>query len=137
MKIPLPKRVPRTDIDMVPMINVAFLLLIFFLMLGRFGPPDILGVDPPQATRAAPASGVEADVLLLARDGRMALGREPVELRDLAMRAAAWQTGHPGEALRVKADASAEAAVLVERLEILRDAGVAEVRLLTRPSDRP
>ncbi len=122
---------------MVPMINVAFLLLTFFLLLGRFGRPDILGVDPPRATRAAPASVGEADVLLLARDGRMALGREPIESRDLAMRAAAWQAEHPGEALRVKADAAAEAVDLVERLEILRDAGVAEVRLLTRPSDRP
>lgn len=136
MNIPSSKRVPRTDADMVPMINVAFLLLIFFLLLGRFGRPDVLGVNPPRATQAATAGGEEADVLLLAKDGRMALGRERIEQDDLAARARAWQAQHPGEALRVKADAAADAVELVALLEILREAGLLEVRLLTRPSDR-
>lgn len=137
MKIPSPQRVPRTDVDMVPMINVAFLLLTFFLLLGRFGHADILAVDPPRTAQAASAAVGEADVLLLDRDGRMALGRERIELRDLAARATAWQLAHPGAALRVKADAAADAVNLLECLEILRDAGIAEVRLLTRPADRP
>lgn len=133
MKIPAPKRVPRTDVDMVPMINFAFLLLIFFLLIGRFGPLDVFAVQPPRADAPPMLGEVEAESLLIGKDGRIALGREPLARSDLAARAARWSAAHPGEALQVKADAEADAAALVDLLEVLRDAGVGEVRLLTRP----
>ena len=133
MKIPQPARRPRTDVDMVPMINFAFLLLIFFMLVGRFGPLDAFAVDPPRAD-APPVEGeADADLLLIGKDGRIAFGRERIDRADVGTHAANWQVAHPGQALQVKADADADAAELVDLLAVLRDAGVGEIRLLTRP----
>lgn len=134
MKIVLPRRRARSDIDMVPMINFAFLLLIFFLMVGRFGPQDLFDVTPPRAAGASSESDANAGSLLVRADGALALGRTRVEPSELHLRVTAWRQSHPEEPLQVKADAGADAAHLVELLQQLRAAGVTEVRLLTRPA---
>lgn len=133
MKIPLPQRRSRTDIDMVPMINFAFLLLIFFLLVGRFGPQDVFKVTPPRTamTSVEPAAG--DPVLLFAADGALAFGGSRVEAAALPAALRAWRASHPQQALSLKADADADASRLVDLLELLRSAGVSEVRLLTRP----
>lgn len=132
MRLPAPRRQPRTDVDMVPMINFAFLLLIFFMLVGRFGPLDLFPVTPPRAA-AGPVEGEgEVEVLLLGADGALGFGRERIGASDLPDRIGRWQLAHPKQALLLKADAGADAARLVELLETLRAAGVAEVRLMTR-----
>lgn len=45
-----PKRRPRAE-SIVPMINVVFLLLIFFLMTAQIAPPDPFEVAPPNCAR--------------------------------------------------------------------------------------
>lgn len=132
MKIPTRVRTPRTDVDMVPMINFAFLLLIFFLLIGRFGPLDAFAVLSPRADAPAVAGEATPDQLLVGKDGRLALGQQRLEAAELGPRAAAWQAAHPAEPLYLKADAEFDAAQLVVLLETLREAGVSEVRLLTR-----
>lgn len=134
MNVPTPRRRPRTDVDMVPMINFAFLLLIFFMLVGRFGPLDPFPVAPPRAAAGPVEIAPETEVLLLGADGALAFGRERIGASGLAARAIRWKLAHPAQALPIKADAAADAARLVELLETLRAAGVAEVRLMTRPA---
>lgn len=76
----LPPGIPHrraAEIGLIPLINVVFLLLVFFMIAGRIGPPDGLDVEPPGARAAAPASAASGasvpPVLVLAADGRLAL----------------------------------------------------------------
>jgi len=58
--------------SIVPMINVVFLLLIFFLMTAQITPPAPFEVRPPKAARgAAQEPGM---VLYVAADGALAYG---------------------------------------------------------------
>ena len=51
-----PRRKPPESI--VPMINVVFLLLIFFLMTAQIAPPDPFEINPPDSAQAGdPAEG--------------------------------------------------------------------------------
>ncbi|AUH32814.1 ExbD/TolR family protein [Paracoccus tegillarcae] len=54
----------------IPMINVVFLLLIFFLLSASITPPEALEVDPPNAQADTPED-ITAP-LLIAADGRLA-----------------------------------------------------------------
>jgi biopolymer transport protein ExbD len=113
-----PRR-PRGE-SVVPMINVVFLLLIFFLMTATITPPDPFGATPPEARAAErPERG---QTLHVGPDGALALG----DLRGEAALAAIAADAP----LLVRADASLPASVLAGVLARLAEAGVADVRLV-------
>lgn len=121
-----PRRQRRENV--VPMINVVFLLLVFLLMTARLAPPEPFAVDLPEAAGAAGAPGPEA--LLVAADGRLAFG----VLEGAAAIAAAVGADAP---LILRADRGLPAAELARLLARLAALGQGEVRLLTRPGAAP
>lgn len=119
-------RLPRTrrpsGDSVVPMINVAFLLLIFFLMTAVLAPPDPLDVTPPVA--GAEDAGPETGTLIIDAEGNMALG----DLRGDAVLAAL-----PDGPLRIRADARFDGAALARILARVALQGVSRVELITVP----
>jgi len=106
------------------MINVVFLLLIFFLMTAQIAPPDPLEVTPPVAD-AAPRE-MRDDTLYLDADGALAFGT----LRgDPAIAAAASMA-----TLSLRADAGLPATDLAQVLMQLAAAGQTRVTLVTEPA---
>ena len=67
-----PKR-RRTE-SIVPMINVVFLLLIFFLMSARIAPPDPFEVAPPRADGFEGGPLDPAAALFLGAEGDVGFG---------------------------------------------------------------
>lgn len=65
------RRKPRAE-SIVPMINVVFLLLVFFLMTAQISQPDPFEIDTPVASSAAKPTPQDAPaVLYLGQDGTM------------------------------------------------------------------
>lgn len=121
--------------NVLPLINVVFLLLVFFMVAGALEKADLFAVTPPEAAVAAVPED-RSGVLLMTADGRLALEGTAVERASLAAALVAWQEANPGATLKVKADAAAEAVAVVRLLEDLRVAGLQSVVLLAteRPS---
>lgn len=117
---PPPPRPARENI--VPMINVVFLLLIFFLMTAQIAPPEPFEITPPASDSAAQAEG--ADVLYVAADGALAYGA--------ARGAAVFAALRGTRAVQMRADAALPAGRLAGLLAQLRAAGVTDVTLVTR-----
>jgi biopolymer transport protein ExbD len=120
------RRIGSEDDRILPLINVVFLLLIFFMVAGRLAVADPFRVEPPRS-----ANGVGADrgpaVVLIGADGRLALDGASVETGALAAAVAELRP----EAVRVKADGAASAGLVVGVLRTLREAGVRQTQLLT------
>ncbi len=110
----------RRGESIVPMINVVFLLLIFFLMTATIAPPDPFETAPPEAETAGTAE--PADILFVGAGGELAFG----DTRGAAVFAAV----PAGAPLLVRADARLEADDLAGVLARLAGAGVTEVRLV-------
>jgi biopolymer transport protein ExbD len=126
---------PRTraridDERVLPLINVVFLLLIFFMLAGQLATPDPFRVEPPESASERLVDAQEL-VLLIAADGRIAVDGEEVRLDGLTARAAAAVKQMPGLKVRLRADAASDAAQIVRILEALRAANVETVHLLT------
>lgn len=118
------------DERILPLINVVFLLLIFFMLAGRFSASDPFEVEPPRSVSQGAAT--ERDILVLvSADGRLALDGEIIEAA--ALGAAVADRLSPDKEMRLwlKADGSAEATRVVEVMELLRAAGAERLRLLT------
>ena len=121
-----PRRQRRENV--VPMINVVFLLLVFLLMTAELAPPEPFVVALPEAAGEPGVAGSEA--LHVAADGRMAFG----EVEGAAALAAAAGAESP---LALRADRGLPATELARILARLAELGQAEVRLLTLPGGAP
>lgn len=120
------RRRPRQlDDALLPLINIVFLLLVFFLSVGRLDGPEpqdrMPTGRPPDSTAAAPR------LLVLREDGQLSLDGSLFSRQELPLRAANWA----GQALDLRAPASAPATEVLAILGTLRQSGVQEIRLLT------
>lgn len=126
MEFPDPPRRPRAE-SIVPMINVVFLLLIFFLMTSRLAQPDPFEVAPPEAATGRDAAA--EPVLYAGRNGR--LHYSGLEGDAAVARLAA--ESRQADVIRMRADAALEAAALARILRDLSAAGLRRVELAVVP----
>ncbi|MCC5859266.1 MAG: biopolymer transporter ExbD [Ectothiorhodospiraceae bacterium] len=135
MRLPeAPRREPAENI--IPLINIVFLLLIFFMLAGALTRPDVLDVRPPETQAGDPAELPDEGVILLAADGRLAFAGRELEPRALEREVADWLADGPERRLTLKADADVAADRLLDLLDLLRDAGADHLMMLTNPSER-
>ncbi len=127
----LPVTPPRRSCEnTAPLIDIVFLLLIFFMLVGVLAPPEPIPVDPP-ASHDFPAPEDHPVILLLAADGRLAFEGREWGLSALTARL----RQHISEDNNIQIDLKADAAVHTERLiavmDALRSLGIKRISLLT------
>ena len=125
---PAPRAKDHDD-KLVPMINVIFLLLMFFLIAGNLKP--LFGeeqVTPLSLSEALPAAN--RTEMSLARDGVLKWGGQRVAVAQLVARLRALPDGVPA-ALSLRADARVPASALLPVLDALRAAGVKRIAIVT------
>ncbi|ETX13429.1 hypothetical protein OCH239_10300 [Roseivivax halodurans JCM 10272] len=127
-----PRRRPQENL--VPMINVVFLLLIFFLMTAQIAPPQPFEVEPPDVAEAEDADGtltvyLSADGQIGFRDvmGDAALA----SLEDAKTEECGGPCGEGGPVLMLRADRAAPAEDLAALMPRLGQAGFSRVELVT------
>jgi biopolymer transport protein ExbD len=123
MRFARPRARDRQE-GIVPMINVVFLLLIFFMISSELTPAPPFEVTPPEA--AADEASSADDTLYVDAAGQFAWR----DLRgDAALSALAAQRDAPVE---IRADAAVPARAVAALLADLAALGVTDVRLATR-----
>lgn len=130
-----PRRKANAEAGLLPMINVVFLLLVFFLIVARLTPPEAFAVTPPKAAGTEIAGDV---ILMMAADGDLAFGA--VRGRDAVLAALARARRDAGASdaaaapgLTLRADAAAPAAALGALLPDLAAMGFRQINLATVP----
>jgi biopolymer transport protein ExbD len=120
---------PRLDDKIIPMINVIFLLLIFFLIAGSLTELEREGVRPPRS-ETAPVSGGSDREWLLRADGVIIVDGQQYNLEQFR----SWLQ-RPGFSIprsqQVRADANASAHQLLPLMQLLRESGVERLSLVT------
>lgn len=128
---------PKNDDERIlPLINVVFLLLIFFMLAGKLAASDPFEIAPPQS---ASESSIGAEVLLVqvGAEGQLALEGEILTKSDLQTAVTERMSADPNTPIQLKADAAAKATEVVAVMQLLRAAGVERLRLLTQPASAP
>jgi biopolymer transport protein ExbD len=133
MRLPSFEHEEETD-AVLPLINVVFLLLIFFIMTGALTAVDFFNVDPPSSTSVIEGE-LDDTVILVSGDGRIAVDNEEVDETDLQLSVSDKLAANPGVAFRIKADGRVDAARVVEIMELIEAVGVRRVMLLTLRPD--
>lgn len=119
-----PARRPQRE-SIVPMINVVFLLLVFFMMTSHIVPPEPFDVTPPKTESGEP--GETTAILYLSAEGLIGFEdlRGPAAVAGFAARANAED-----KTPQLRADANATAPSVARLLRELAAAGLSDVALV-------
>ncbi|MCB2081404.1 MAG: biopolymer transporter ExbD [Hyphomicrobiales bacterium] len=133
MEIPR-RKTSRKELSIIPLINIIFLLLIFFLLAGTIGTQD----DPVQVPEAESGEQVlhpdPLEVLLTAQGG-MQLNHRPVSPGMLEQTLRYRLNVMPGQPVIISADGLLPAAQLIEVMRIVSSAGARDVMIATAPRE--
>ncbi len=117
----------RVEDALLPLINLVFLLLMFFIVAGQLANEPL--PDLPATTASGQEQTPDAD-LKVTGDGRWLIGSSTVDAETLLARLPEHSAG---QSLRVAADESVSMAELERLFRILESGGYSEVLLLTEP----
>jgi biopolymer transport protein TolR len=129
-KTPLISLKQISEINLTPLMDLTFILLITFIItfpLIEQGIP----IQLPHA-KAQPLSSDEAQSITIDRDGALFLDEVPVSEDDLKAQMHALGAGASETTIMVRADERVQYAVVVRVLKILHAAGVTRMALVTQ-----
>ena len=123
----------RHGINLVPLINIVFLLLIFFMLSSTLITPDKFDIQLPESDKGDSHESVPI-VILLRGDGTIALNNVAASLTELSdLLVSEIEAGAQPE-LMVRADALANTKDVVAVLRQAKIAGIEAVSLATQPN---
>ncbi len=122
----------RPIINITPLIDVMFLLLIFFMVSSTFR--EHLGIDVtlPEATTAAEQENASHDITVQ-EDGSFHLGQQRVSAEELRQSLRDLLEDSPGATLVLRADEAAEFQDVITAIDIAREVGGSKLVIPTRP----
>jgi biopolymer transport protein ExbD len=132
MRVPRHEQ-PKARIEIIPMIDVIFFLLVFF-MVSTLSMTINRGLPVNLPAAATSQKEVRENLnLTLTQEGEMFLNKEPIALQDLGPRVRAALAGEPELMVIMNADGDVRHHAVVEVMDELRLAGVARLAIAVRP----
>ncbi|AVO53907.1 biopolymer transporter ExbD [Ectopseudomonas mendocina] len=117
-----------TGIDLTPMLDVVFIMLIFFIVTSSFIKEAGVEVQRPQAETASPQD--KGNILIaVTADGQVWLDKKPVDVRSVRAHVERMRVEQPEGAVVVQADQDARTGLVVQVMDQARLAGVRDVAL--------
>ena len=127
----------RARIEIIPMIDVVFFLLVFFMMASL--PMTVYRGLPVNLPRASTGSTPPAETaaITVTRDGQAYLDRQPVTRAVLGERLRGLVGANPMVAIVITADEAVAHGRVVDVLDEVRTAGVTRMAIAIRPETAP
>ena len=111
--------------QMAPMIDMVFLLLIFFMCASHLSQQQNIPLEIPTASRAVvPSERPDRWVVNVTRDGTLYSGEQPVLLDELGTLVKARLAENPATKVYLRADANCEHKVVKKVMNAMAQVGV-------------
>lgn len=127
----------REQLNLTPLIDCVFLLLLFFMVTSSFRQEEAVTLDLPDSSTATATEAATIEVSLAA-DGRVFLDGESILVEAVGAAVAGRLARDAGLTVAVRSDAGAEVQPLLSLLDEIRGVGATRVAIVTEPaSPRP
>jgi len=125
----------EVEINITPMLDVVFIMLIFFIVTASFTRDTGAGIDRPQAEQAAELAG--GSILIGVRpDGEIWMGKQRIELREVRRMVERARAENPEGGVVIVADRGSRIGRVTQVLDQVRLAGVSGAAIAAeRPDD--
>jgi len=120
-------------VDLTPLIDVTFQLLIFFLLTASFRNESAFKVQLPKAKTQEPAAEQNAVIVKINEAGEFEVDRAVVDPDELEQRLCRSQEENPdGTTINIKADKSTRHERVVKVMDIARTCGIKKMGILSK-----
>lgn len=116
------------SLDMAPLIDVVFQLLIFFMLTSAFTHPTIK-LDLPKAT-TKDAKENENISIVIDRQGKITLNNTAVSFENLGSSMSSMLSSAPNKAVHLQGDAQMPYELFVKVMDIARKAGAKQIHIV-------
>lgn len=121
----------EASVDITPMLDVVFIMLIFFIVTATFVKQAGIEVNQPQASTAVVQE--KANILIaIDADNRIWINRREVDIRALRPNIERLHAENPKGSVVIQADKDSTNEVLVQVMDSSRKAGVYEIAIAAR-----
>ena len=121
------KRLP----NLVPLINIVFLLLIFFMLSGTLSKKDLFEVDPPLSYTGSNAESPEMTILIR-NDNKISLDDKIIPLNNLEAYLTSLLKDKSIEEVLIKADGNASSGTLSKVIRMIRKIELITLNILLK-----
>ncbi|MCR5867676.1 biopolymer transporter ExbD [Aquincola sp. J276] len=121
---------PYDDINITPMLDLAYVLLVTFIILTTASVQGVK-VDSPATSAQNNLAKPQTRAITVTADGSLYLDAYPVTLDELRNRLADYKAANPALPVVLKGDTAAQYAVIVQVLDIAKRLDIAEIGLVT------
>ena len=131
------KRRIGVRIDMTPMVDVAFLLLIFFMTTTQFKPPEVVAVTLPASRSEIHVPETNTIILTVNRDGQIFISTEriadaqEIPREEIVNALVTWRSRNPEAVVILKGDKDADFGTVADIMDALVQAKTLRFNLMT------
>ena len=122
----------ESDFDMTPMLDVVFIMLIFFIVTSSFVKESGIDINRPEASTATVKEQGNILIAISAADD-IWIDKRKIDVRAVRANVERLHAENPQGAVVVQADKNSKNGVLVKVLDQVRLAGVSNVALAATP----
>ena len=116
------------EINLTPMLDVVFIMLIFFLVVASFVKETGFDVTPPDAGRAPPTAS-EYILVSIGENNGIWMEQRLIDQRAVAANIASMRAANPNAGVVIRADKRSKNDVLVQVIDAARAVGVNKISL--------
>ncbi|MCA1924942.1 MAG: biopolymer transporter ExbD [Thiobacillus sp.] len=126
---------PYDEINVVPMLDLAYVLLVIFIIMTTASISGIK-VNLPKASDAPSLSKPKTKAISVAQDGQVYLDTYPVTMDELRTQLAAAKAANPELPVVIKGDTVVQYGRVMEVMDMLGQIGITQMGLVTQPAAR-
>lgn len=121
---------PFDDINVTPMLDLAYVLLVIFIILTTASVQGVR-VEVPRAEMSAALAKPRLKAITVSEAGDVYLDAYPVTMEQLETRLKQLKAVYPSQPIVIKGDARAQYLKVMEVLEILKKSDITDIGLVT------
>lgn len=124
----------KPNISMAPLIDIVFLLLIFFVVTTVFPDEQAITIEKPQVQNSERMIN-DPFVISIDSKNQYFFQQRPVTDKDLVRLLTQQQLSHPGVQVLIKADRHASTQALLTAMDACKTVGIHQISVATTPGD--
>ena len=122
----------EAQIDMTPMLDIVFIMLIFFIVTTSFVKEKGLDVNRPEDNQAKNDKPSKALSIRIEEDRTIMMGGREVDVRRVVANTQTYLAENNTDTAAIQADEEAEHGVVVEVMNQVKVAGISKVSVLVK-----
>ena len=122
---------PYSDINITPMLDLAYVLLVIFIIMTTATVQGIK-VNLPKASAAPSLAKPQTKAITVAADGTLYLDTFPVTMDELENRLRQYKTANPALPVVIKGDAAVQYEKVIQVLDLMGRLDITQLGLVTQ-----